>query len=137
MDTTPALNDLLARYYGVFDARSGQPSQLDAILAPDWKNYSNDSAYADKPGFIALLAGIQQAVPDLRWRICEVLSVGERVVVRGEGSGRPTAPLFGVPPSGRAFSIMSMDIHTIRDGRIQHTFHLEDWASALRQISPA
>jgi hypothetical protein len=30
---------------------------------------------------------------------------------------------------------MGIDIHTIRDGRIQTSYHLEDWASALRQIS--
>jgi hypothetical protein len=40
-----------------------------------------------------------------------------------------------VPFTGKAFSIMSIDIHTIRDGRIQTTFHLEDWAGALRQLT--
>jgi predicted ester cyclase len=74
-------------------------------------------------------------VPDLQWRISELLQAGDRVVVRGEGRGTPAGEFFGVPHTGKAFSIMSIDIHTIRDGRIQTTYHLEDWAGALRQLS--
>ena len=40
-----------------------------------------------------------------------------------------------MPFTGKAFSIMSIDIHTIREGRIQTTFYLEDWAGALRQLT--
>lgn len=106
MDSPETVRDILRTYYAVFDARSGNAATLDAILAPGWKNYSSDTDYADKPGFLAILTGIQQAVPDLRWRIAEVLIAGDRVTVRGEGSGR-----------------------------IQCTYHLEDWAGALRQLA--
>jgi hypothetical protein len=40
-----------------------------------------------------------------------------------------------VPHTGKSFSIMSMDIHTIQGGHIQTTYHLEDWAGALRQLT--
>ncbi len=135
MDSNDKVQEIIRGYYAVFDAQTGNPATLDAVLAPGWKNYASDTVYAERPAFMGLLSGIQQAVPDLRWRICEVLVVGDRVVVRGEGSGTPAGAFFGVPHTGKAFSLMSIDIHTVRDGRIQTTYHLEDWAGALRQLS--
>lgn len=135
MDSNAQIQEILQTYYAVFNARTARPASLDAILAPTWKNYSSQTDYADKDAFIGLLSGIQQGVPDLQWRIDEVLVAGDRVVVRGEGSGTPAGPFFGVPHTGKSFRLMSMDIHTIRDGRIQTTYHLEDWAGALRQLS--
>lgn len=52
-----------------------------------------------------------------------------RVVVRGHASGTPVGELFGVPPSGRRFEILSLDVHTVEDGRIVRTWHIEDWAA--------
>lgn len=135
MDSHDKIQEIIHAYYAVFDAKTGNTASLDAILSPTWRNYSSATEYAEKPAFIGLLAGIQQTVPDLHWRIAEVLVAGDRVVVRGEGSGTPAGPFFGVPFTGKAFHIMSIDIHTIQGGRIQNTYHLEDWAGALRQLS--
>ncbi len=54
-------------------------------------------------------------------------------VVRGRASGTPQGPLFGV--DGKGFDIMSIDIHRVQDGRIVESYHVEDWAGALRQLS--
>jgi len=43
--------------------------------------------------------------------------------------------LFGAPPSGQRFEIMSVDIHTVEGGRIVRTYHLEDRTGALRQLA--
>lgn len=135
MNTIETIQAILHTYYSVFDARLGKPALLDNILASDWKVYSNNTDYVEKPVFLGMLAGTLQAVPDLHWHICELLIAGDRVVVRGEGKGTPVGTFLGVPQSGKSFTIMGIDIHTIRDGRIQTSYHLEDWASALRQIS--
>ena len=55
--------------------------------------------------------------------------------MRGEASGTPVAPLYDVQPTGKGFKIMSIDIHTIEGGRIVRTYHLEDWAGAMRQVT--
>ena len=31
--------------------------------------------------------------------------------------------------------IMAIDVHTVEDGKIKRTYHLEDWAGAMRQLS--
>ncbi len=64
-----------------------------------------------------------------------MIEEGNRVVVRGRATGTPAGPLFGVDGKGKGFEIMSIDIHTFEDGKIVQTYHVEDWAGALRQLS--
>lgn len=61
-----------------------------------------------------------------------------RFVVRGQASGTPTSAFFGVEtPTGRSFSIMSIDILTLDEGKIAHVYHLEDWTSEIAQLTSA
>lgn len=76
-----------------------------------------------------------QIIPDIKWEIQEVYTAGDKVIVRGEGSGTPSIDFLGVPNSGKSFKVMSIDIHTVKDGKIAHTYHIEDWATAMQQLS--
>lgn len=80
-------------------------------------------------------AGFDKLIPDLKWDIKDVMVDGNRIIVRSEASGTPAGPFFGVPVSGKTFKIMTIDIHTIKDGKAIAAHHVEDWASALRQLS--
>lgn len=121
-------------YYAVFDGPQGVAAFRRAV-APDWRNHSSAGESTGVEEFLGLIAGLHTAVPDLAWRVEEVLECGDRLVVRGEGTGTPVAPLFGAGPTGRSFRILSIDIHTVRDGRIASSIHLEDWSAAIRQIT--
>ena len=56
--------------------------------------------------------------------------------MRGEVSGTPAHDLFGgvIAHSGKRFRVMAIDIHTIEDGRLRKTYHMENWFSALLQL---
>ncbi len=42
---------------------------------------------------------------------------------------------MGLPTGGkRSFRIMTIDIHTVDHRRIRSVHHLEDWATAVRQL---
>jgi predicted ester cyclase len=56
------------------------------------------------------------------------------VIVRSEASGTPSGDFMGVPHSGRRFSIMTIDIHTVREERLVAAHHVEDWMGAVRQL---
>ena len=60
---------------------------------------------------------------------------GETVIVRSRATGTPKGPFFGVDGQGRSFDIMAIDIHTVENGKITRSYHVEDWAGALRQLS--
>ena len=107
----------------------------EQALSPDWKSYSSETDFKGRDGFVAQVGGFGKLIPDLKWDIKDVMVDGNRIIVRSEASGTPVAPFFGVPPSGKGFKIMTIDIHTIKDGKAITAHHVEDWASTLRQLS--
>jgi len=107
----------------------------ERVLSPDWKSYSGEISFKGRDGFVAQVGGFGKLIPDLKWEIREVLVDQNRIIVRSESSGTPVGPLFGVPPSGKSFKIMTIDIHTIKDGKAIAAHHVEDWAGAIRQLT--
>ena len=88
-------------------------------------------------GMLNTIAFLGQVVPDLTWVPEEIIALEDgRFVVRGLATGTPVGPFFGVdPPTGRSFSIMSIDILTLEDGKVVNVYHLEDWTSAIAQLT--
>jgi predicted ester cyclase len=107
----------------------------EQVLSPDWRSYSSETDSKGRDGFVAQVGGFGKLIPDLKWEIKDVMVDGNRIIVRSEASGTPVGPFFGVPPSGKSFKIMTLDIHTIKDGKAIAAHHVEDWAGALRQLS--
>jgi predicted ester cyclase len=105
------------------------------IIAANWESVGDFSgANKSRDQFVRELQGFGKLMPDLRWSVQDILQEGNRYVVRSRVTGTPNGPLFGVPPSGKSFDIMSIDIHTVENGAIVHSYHIEDWAGAMRQI---
>ena len=104
-------------------------------VSKDWQSVGNYSGKNKTAGaFIGQLGFFAKLIPDLKWKVEEMIQAGDRVIVRGRASGTPKGPLFGVDGKGKSFTIMSNDIHTIKDGRIVKTYHVEDWAGALAKL---
>jgi predicted ester cyclase len=55
--------------------------------------------------------------------------------VRGEATGTPTGELFGAKPTGKSFKTMAIDIFTVKNGKLASAYHVENWMTALQQIS--
>jgi predicted ester cyclase len=74
-------------------------------------------------------------IPDLHWAVKDVWRSGDQIVVRGEATGTPVAPLFGTKPTGKSFRTISIDMFTVRNGKLATAYHVENWAAAMQQIS--
>jgi len=107
-----------------------------AAAVSEWQSigdYSGESKNRDQ--FIGQVSGLfAKLMPDLNWEIQEMIQEGDKVVVRGRATGTPKGPLFGVDGMGKSFDILTIDIHTVEDGKIVRSYHLEDWAGALQQL---
>lgn len=107
---------------------------LGSLLADSFQS-RNATENKSKAQLIGQIQFFWKLVPDLRWHIEEMLVVGNRVVVRSTASGTPKGDFMGVPTDGtRSFRILTIDIHTVVEGRVVEVHHVEDWASALRQL---
>ena len=127
---------VVTRFYDMLNRPAGKDVAAIAaqILCPDWRSHSAESVSKGRDEFVAQVIGFGKAIPNLAWTVKETLRNGERVVVRSEASGTPAGEFFGVPHGGRSFRIMTIDIHTVRDGMLAAAYHVEDWAGALRQL---
>ena len=108
---------------------------LEQATSSDWMSCGGNDACFPREKGIGGFKNRGAILPDLKWEIKEVLIAGDRIIVRGEASGTPSGVFRGIPASGKSFKIMSIDIHTIEDGKIKRSYHVEDWAGAMRQLS--
>ena len=124
-------------FYDALNAAPGKDVSrlLMQATAPSWVSCGTNDVCLPREQVIAAIAGRHKAIPDLRWEIKQVLKSGNRVIVRGEASGTPAGDFMGVPHGGKSFKLMSIDVHTIADGKLTRSYHLEDWMGAVRQLS--
>ncbi|MFV8751666.1 ester cyclase [Nannocystaceae bacterium ST9] len=108
---------------------------VHALTRPDWRSYSGDEVSKTREQFIAQVGGFGKAIPDLTWTIRELFVDGDRVIVRSTATGTPAGEFMGVAHSGRSFAIMTIDVHTIVEGKLALAHHVEDWAGAIRQLA--
>jgi predicted ester cyclase len=118
---------------------AGGPPDLaqraERILAPNWRSVGDYVGPAKtRAQFVAQLQGFGKLIPNMKFAAEEVLAIGNRFVARSRATGTPTGPLFGAPV-GKSFDIMAIDIHTVENGLIAVSYHVEDWASAIRQLN--
>lgn len=123
----------------LYDALN-QPAKKDvvALLAgatnPNYQSYSTNDDWLNRNQLADVFKMIGAAVPDLRWSIKDLMVAGDRIVVRGEASGTPEAELFGAKPTGRSFKTMSIDVFTVKGGKLASAYHVENWVGALEQL---
>jgi predicted ester cyclase len=139
--TTAAFADNKETVSTFYDLLSnpGEQAQVDAFLAAtseDWEsigNYSGDNK--DRDGFLGQVGGFGQLMPDLDWAVQDMYDAGDAVIVRSRATATPVAPFCGVDGQGRSCDILAIDIHELEDGVIVRTYHVEDWATAMQQLS--
>merc|ERR1712021_97021 len=85
-------------------------------------------------------------IPDLKFERKEMFIHEDKVVVLLKVSGtiekapegQEFIPFFpGIAPSevvGKNFETLAVDIHSIVDGKIQQSYHIEDWRTAVYQM---
>ena len=50
------------------------------------------------------------------------------------GAADESRRAHGVDGKGKSWEIMSIDIHTVENGKVVTSYHVEDWAGAIRQL---
>jgi predicted ester cyclase len=140
-DIAPSLNVEQARAIvaPLYEALN-EPTKKDvpALLAkaanPDYRSCSTNSDCLSRDQLAGVFTALGKIVPDLHWTIEDIWTSGNRIVVRGEATGTPTGELFGVKPTGKSFKTISLDMFTVRDGKLATAYHVENWMAALEQI---
>jgi len=138
--TASAIADDKAVVQNFYDLLSNPTSQSHVVefKAATSENWESIGDYSGKnkarEQFLGQVRGFGKLIPDLNWAVEEMIQSGDRVVVRSRATETPEGPLFGVDGQGKGFDILTIDIHTIEGGKIIRSYHVEDWAGAIRQL---
>ena len=124
----------------LYDALN-QPATKDvaALLAKaassDYRSYHTNEDYLTRDQLVEMFKSIGSAVPDLKWTVEDIHTFEDKIIVRGRASGTPTGELFGAHPTGKSFSTMAIDLFTVKSGKLASAYHVENWMTALQQIT--
>lgn len=108
---------------------------LEKILADCFQSMSSQQVKS-KTELIKQVEFFWKTIPDLKWEPQDIIIGGNKVVVRSIASGSPRENFMGLAVDGsRSFRIDTIDIHEVEGGQVIRVHHLEDWATAIKQLS--
>eukprot|EP00441_Pelagodinium_beii_P035250 CAMPEP_0197632822 /NCGR_PEP_ID=MMETSP1338-20131121/9384_1 /TAXON_ID=43686 ORGANISM="Pelagodinium beii, Strain RCC1491" /NCGR_SAMPLE_ID=MMETSP1338 /ASSEMBLY_ACC=CAM_ASM_000754 /LENGTH=359 /DNA_ID=CAMNT_0043204393 /DNA_START=61 /DNA_END=1136 /DNA_ORIENTATION=+ len=90
-------------------------------------------------GIANLIKGFVAPVPDIKWTVEEVyyckMPIGEKYVLVSTCCGTPKEAFLNIPPTGKGFNFMAIDIHHVIDGKVKESWHIEELAPAIGQMT--
>ena len=81
--------------------------------------------------------GFLSGFPDWHGKIEDLFAEGDRVVNRWVGHGTNTAPLMGMPPTGKAVTLEGITIFRVAGGKVVEQWSAADQLSLMRQLGLA
>jgi steroid delta-isomerase-like uncharacterized protein len=107
---------------------------LDELATSDYEEHD------PLPGQGDGLQGLKDRVSTLRegldprFTIEDVISEGDRLVVRWTNSGTHVGDFLGIPATNKSFSVAGIDIYRVSDGKLAEHWHVVDQLSMLQQL---
>lgn len=122
--------DAIRKFYGAFNTK--QPEMLDEICSADWKDLPLAPGQKDGPrGLQEIMRQLFAVCPDIQVVIHDIFGTHERAAVRASMEFTHINEMMGIPPTGRKVSVALHEFHYLKDGKLTHTWHLEDWFGLL------
>lgn len=126
--------DVIQKFYEVF--ASGDMSVLPEILAANYTQYPSDPGQTpDIEGFVKHAQDFGSMFSDLKGAPSHILVDKDLVFVRSELEVTHSGKAFNIPATNKRIKLTAFDLHHFNeDGKIDKTWHLEDFWGAYSQI---
>jgi predicted ester cyclase len=129
---------LIQRYYEQIDAAAREKRDaafLDEFVASDFVNHD------PPPGFTPDLEGLKQsndhfltASPDGYHVVEDMIAEGDHVMTRLSAYGTQTGELFGIPATGKQFTMTAIALHRIANGKIVEHWSEKSTLDMMQQL---
>jgi len=111
------------------------PALVDTVLAPQWDDIPLAPDQVPGPeGIKPIIRGLGEAFPDVQIVIHDMIQEPGKIGVRAEISGTHQGEFFGIAPTGKKVSFRLHEFHTLSDGLVTTTWHMEDWFGLFLQL---
>ena len=132
----PALTNLekiaISNFYDAWNKK--QPDLLDKACYEDWKDIPLLPNQLDGPeGLKIIMKDFFKVFPDIKINILEIFGSYERAGVRAEMVFTHDKEFLGIQSSNKKVTVPIHEFHHLKNGKITHTWHLEDWFGLLMQ----
>ena len=116
----------IRKFYDAFNTK--QPEILDEICAPNWKDIPLAPGQEDSPkGLQEIMRNLFKICPDIKVVIQDICGTHGRAAVRASMEFTHVNELMGIAPSHQKVSVALHEFHYLKEGKLTHTWHLEDW----------
>ena len=117
----------------------GDMTAVDEIIAPEFVRHdlAGGTEAHGPDGVKRLIAALRSAFPDIQTTVDDVISGGDRVVVRFTARGTHRGQFQGIAATGLEATWTGINIYRVADGQIQETWQLADGLGLLRQLGAA
>lgn len=131
-----AANKALVRRVFEEGFNQGKIELVDELIAADFVDHGAAPGLPDTgpESFRQTVMLFRSAFPDMHVTIDDMIAEGDRVVTRGHWNGTHRGSFFGIPGTGKQFSLTSTDILRIEQGRVVEHWGNEDDLGMLQQL---
>lgn len=115
----------------------GKLEVADEIIAPEFVRHDLGANFPDvtgPEGVKRLIGALRVAFPDIETTFEDVISGGDRVVVRFTARATHKGPFQGVAPTGRRVEWAGINVYRVAEGKIRETWQLADSLGLMRQL---
>lgn len=107
---------------------------IDTLFSPDWQDIPMAPGQKAGPeGLKDLITFFHQTFPDIEITMQDIFGTAERIAVRAEMTFTHDKEFMGISPVNQKVKVTLLELLHLKDGKITHTWHLEDWFGLLMQ----
>ena len=107
---------------------------IDTLFSPDWQDIPMAPGQKAGPeGLKNLITFFRETFPDIEIAMQDILGTADRIAVRAEMTFTHDKEFFGISPVNQKVKVSMIELLHLKDGKITHTWHLEDWFGLLMQ----
>ena len=107
---------------------------MDESLADNFVRTAINQPDMDKQGYKQFIAMVNNAFPDIRCTIVDMVAEGNRVAYRSSLTGTHKGNLMGIAPTGRKIKITEDYFSRLEGGKIVEHNNLADMLSFYKQL---
>jgi predicted ester cyclase len=125
--------EAILRFMRLMDGRPSDLDVLDEVLAPDLR-LQLGAAHLDRNQTKEFIRAVYAAFPDYTHTPEEILSVGNRVVLRTTNRATHSGDFQGIAATGRHISFGQIAIYRMVDGKIAEIWEEADLLGLMQQL---
>jgi steroid delta-isomerase-like uncharacterized protein len=110
-------------------------ARFDALITDDCVLVRNGIEARGREEVKRVLAKIYSAMPDIEYRIDDVIASGDKLALRWSGSGTHRGEYLGVPATGRVLSYDGITVYERRGDLLQRIWVTANLIGLLRQLT--